>query len=76
MAPLAAEFTKSRKEDDPLFPTAAEHKFLVDRLGINVADDEYARNLERLMELFYSLRFSLSRSKRAGAATELAAVEV
>ena len=76
MAPLATEFTKSREEDDPLFPTAAERTFLVDQLGINVAADEYARNLERLMELFYSLRFSLSRSTRAGAAAELAAVEV
>lgn len=63
MAPLAAEFTKARTADEAGFPTGAERKVLADGLGIDIGDKEYARNLERLMELLFSLRFSLARSK-------------
>lgn len=62
MAPLAAEFTKARTSDEGGFPTAAEREVLTDEFGIDIGDKEYARNLERLMELLFSLRFSLSRS--------------
>lgn len=63
MAPLAKEFTKARPRDEAGFPTAAEKRVLADEFGIEIGDDEYSRNLERLMELLFSLRFSLSRSK-------------
>lgn len=62
MAPLAKEFTKVRAADEATFPTTAERKALADEFGIDIADKEYARNLERLMELLFSLRFTLSRS--------------
>lgn len=62
MAPLAKEFTKARALDETGFPTASERKALSDEFGIDIGDEEYSRNLERLMELLFSLRFSLSRS--------------
>lgn len=67
MEPLAKEFTKSRTVDQAGFPTIAERKVFIDELGIDIGDKEYARNLERLMELLFSLRFSLSRSTHAKA---------
>ena len=62
MAPLAKEFTKVRSADEAGFPTAAEREVLTGEFGIDIGDSEYARNLERLMELLFSLRFTLSRS--------------
>ncbi|WP_425644406.1 hypothetical protein [Agrobacterium leguminum] len=62
MAPLAEEFTKARAAEEAGFPTAAERKAFADEFGIDIADKEYGRNLERLMELLFSLRFTLSRS--------------
>lgn len=62
MAPLAKEFTKARDHDDDLFPTAIERKDLESLYGIKLGDEEYARNLERLMELLFSMRFILRRS--------------
>lgn len=75
MALLAAEFTKVLEIDKPTLPTAAERQLFIEQLGINIGDKEYARNLERLMELLYSLRFSLGRSSRPKANEELAVVE-
>jgi hypothetical protein len=75
MAPLAAEFTKARAVDEEGFPTFAERKVLTDEFGIDLGDKEYARNLERLMELLFSLRFSLSRSKLAKATDNLKIVD-
>ncbi|MEA5163530.1 SIR2 family protein [Cereibacter johrii] len=74
MAPLAAEFTKARVADEARFPTAAERKVLTDDIGIDIGDEEYSRNLERLMELLFSLRFSLSRSTLAKAKDNLKVV--
>ncbi len=74
MAPLAKEFTKARSTDQAGFPTAAERKVLADEFGIDIGDKEYARNLERLMELLFSLRFSLSRSILAQAKDNLKVV--
>lgn len=74
MAPLAAEFTKARVADVAGFPTGAERKALIEELGIDIGDKEYARNLERLMELLFSLRFSLSRSTLAKAKDNLKVV--
>ncbi|PDS35084.1 SIR2 family protein [Rhizobium anhuiense] len=62
MAPLAKEFTKTHDLDDAAFPTAAERKDLETIYGIKLNDAEYARNLERLMELLFSMRFVLRRS--------------
>lgn len=71
MAPLAAEFTKVRASDEDGFPTSAERKILVENLGVDISEKEFSRNLEKLMELLFSLRFSLSRSKLSGAAENL-----
>lgn len=75
MAPLASEFTKTHEQDVEGLPTAAERKLLVDELGIDIGAAEYARNLERLMELLHSLRFSLGRSSRGDAKVQLATIE-
>lgn len=74
MAPLAAEFTRVRTTVEAGFPTEAERKVLNDEFGIDISDKEYARNLERLMELLFSLRFSLSRSTLAKAKDNLKVV--
>jgi hypothetical protein len=74
MAPLAAEFTKARSADEAGFPSASERKVLTDDFGIDIGDKEYARNLERLMELMFSLRFSLARSNLARAKDNLKVV--
>jgi SIR2-like domain len=74
MAPLAAEFTKTRKEDVADFPTIAERKVFVEQLGIDISAKEYARNLERLMELLHSLRFALERSALEVSKKQLIAV--
>lgn len=72
--PLAKEFTKARKTDEAGFPTAAERKVLTEELGVEIGDKEYSRNLERLMELLFSLRFALSRSAHAKAKDNLTTV--
>lgn len=71
MAPLATEFTKPENTDMPGFPNSAERKILAEKFGINISDQEYARNLERLMELLFSLRFALSRNTLESAAANL-----
>ncbi|MBA7486539.1 hypothetical protein ES707_22099 [subsurface metagenome] len=75
MAPLAKEFTAVRKKDDQSFPTADERNVLLKQFGIDIGAAEYARNLERLMELLFSLRFVLVRSSLNDAATKLKTVE-
>lgn len=72
MAPLAKEFTKNREADDPSFPTAAERDLLLKQFGVDIGAEDYSRNLERLMELLFSLRFALERSSLDGAAAQLA----
>ena len=62
MAPLAKEFTMVHEPDNPSFPTAAERDLLSDQFGIDITAEEYSCNLERLMELLFSLRFALQRS--------------
>jgi len=71
MAPLAKEFTKKREADDPSFPTSAERDLLMNQFGIDISVDDYARNLERLMELLFSLRFVLNRSSLEGSVAQL-----
>lgn len=74
MAPLAAEFTKNRTPDDPAYPTAAERDVLQKQFGIDLEAAEYASNLERLMELLFSLRFFLDRSSLKDKEKNLAVV--
>lgn len=75
MAPLAAEFTKEHEQDVAGLPTNAERKVLLKQLGNNISAQEYARNLERLMELLHSLRFSLGRSSLEVSKKQLIVVE-
>ena len=74
MAPLAAEFTKTRETDDPCFPTAEERDLLSRQFGVDISAEEYSRNLERLMEFLFSLRFTLQRSSLESATAQLAIV--
>ena len=74
MEPLAKEFTKSREDDDPCFPTSDERELLLRKLGIDISAEEYSRNLERLMELLFSLRFALQRNSLREASAQLETV--
>ena len=74
MAPLAKEFTQSRETDDASFPTTEERELLLQQFGVDISAEEYSRNLERLMELLFSLRFALQRSSLESASTQLETV--
>ena len=74
MAPLAKEFTQSRETDDASFPTTEERELLLHQFGVDISAEEYSRNLERLMELLFSLRFALQRSSLESASTQLETV--
>lgn len=74
MAPLAREFTKMRDADDPAFPTLAERNLLFNQFGIDIGAEDYSRNLERLMEILFSLRFSLKRSSLESAEHQLSTI--
>lgn len=74
MAPLAKEFTEAREPDDPAFPTVAERDLLLQQFGIDIAAEEYSCNLERLMELLYSLRFALRHSSLKEAEAQLTVI--
>src|SRR3546814_707272 len=74
MAPLAKEFTKAREADDPAFPTAAERDLLLKQFGIDIAAEDYSSNLERLMELLFSLRFVFKRSSLKEASAQLSVI--
>ena len=71
MAPLAKEFTNKRETDDRSFPTKEERDLLLQQFGVDISDEEYSLNLERLMELLFSLRFALQRSSLVSANTQL-----
>jgi hypothetical protein len=82
MAPLANEFCSHPTIDEDIGleipPAWALDKGDVDflgKLGAKLATTEYARNLERLMELLHSLRFVFSRSDQAAHKVKLAKVE-
>lgn len=62
MVPLAKEFTQSRETEGPIFPTKDERNLLLQQFGVDINSEEYSRNLERLMEFLFSLRFVLQRS--------------
>ena len=71
MAPLAKEFTNKREIDDRSFPTKEERDLLLQQFGVDISDEEYSLNLERLMELLFSLRFALQRSSLESANAQL-----
>lgn len=75
MAPLSNEFVVEREEDEDSFPTKAERQFLEDEFGIDLGKDEFARNLERLMEVLFSIRFVLSKSSAADAEQKLETIK-
>ncbi|WP_295638322.1 SIR2 family protein [uncultured Methylibium sp.] len=63
MAPLAKEFLGAAPGvDDARFATAAEREALTKHLGFDLNAEEFASNLERLMEVLYSFQFVLMRS--------------
>lgn len=74
MAPLAHEFTKGHETDDPVFPSTSERELLLKQFGIDITAEDYSRNLERLMELLYSLRFVLGSSSLKDADDYLSAI--
>lgn len=75
MAPLANEFTKIRAEDEDGFPTKEERQKLETSIGIDITSKQYSRNLERLMELLFSLRFFLEKSSLEKSKEVLVTVE-
>lgn len=63
MAPLAKEFLGAAPgSDDARFPSAGEREALKNHLGFDLKSEEFASNLERLMEVLYSFQFVLKRS--------------
>lgn len=65
MKPLAQEFTTTNADTDEkknIFLTADEKKSLNDSCGLNVESEPYNGNLEALMEVLYSWKFSLGKS--------------
>lgn len=66
MAPMASEFVGTvGKDDDPLFTTEAERQTLLKTLGLKIVDEEYTRNLERLMETLLGFERILPNSTKA-----------
>ncbi|BBE35261.1 SIR2 family protein [Sphingosinicella microcystinivorans] len=85
MAPLAKEFCGYPLAPDPdaawdppeppAWALDAEDVAFLDKLGAKLAETEYARNLERLMELLHSLRFVFERSANEAHVASKAKVE-
>lgn len=76
MAPLAKEFLGAAPGfDDVRFPSAAEREALMKHLGFDLQAEEFASNLERLMEVLYSFQFVLKRSASKEMAKGNAAVD-
>lgn len=63
MVPLAKQFLQAPPgSNDVLFPSQAECDELNAHLGFDLSAAEFAGNLERLMEVLYSVQFVLQRS--------------
>lgn len=76
MAPLAKEFLAAQPGfDDLRYPSAAEREALIQHLGFDLKAEEFASNLERLMEVLYSFQFVLRRSTSEEMAKAKAAVD-
>jgi hypothetical protein len=66
MVPLAKEFLKAEPGfNDELYPSQEERETLSAHLGFDLDAAEFAGNLERLMEVLYSVQFVLQRSSNA-----------
>ena len=74
MPPLAKEFTEMSGSDDTVYPTAEELEVLMEQFGIDITAEEYTNNLERLMEILFSLRFVLESSSLEKADSRLIAI--
>lgn len=66
MGPLSQDFVGERDDDNDIYPTKAEREFLLEAFGIDLGADEFARNVERLMEVLFSLRFVLEKKCACG----------
>lgn len=66
MEPLAKEFMSICKPGVRTFPTRKERKQLNEKFGIDISTKEYSSNLERFMEILFSLRFILQQSAPDG----------
>lgn len=63
MKPLAEEFVRTvGDEKDEVFANKKERDVLKAQFGIDIEDAAYKQNLERLMEVLYSLQFVLKHS--------------
>lgn len=75
MAPIATAFLKEvGPTDESPFVSAAERKWLKDWLGLDIQAEQFARNLERLMESLYGARFVLAGTKEENPAKLLEVV--
>jgi len=74
MAPMAREFTAGG-DDHSIFPTPSERAVLLEHFGVDIAAAPYSRNLERLMELLFSVRFCLASSSLQSHADMLGVVD-
>jgi len=74
MVPLAKEFTELLHSDNTVFPPAADSELLQEQFGIDIAAENYSHNLERLMEVLFSLRFVLERSSLQDAIDQLSVI--
>lgn len=74
MTPLANEFTNVRADNDPALPNSEERNLLQTQFGIDIRAEDYSRNLERLMEVLFSLRFVLENSSQEIAITQLSII--
>jgi hypothetical protein len=69
MAPMAQAFlAKIGTDSDRSSMSRADRDMLHETLGLSVEADEYAKNLERLMEVLFSADFVLRRSTKPGLA--------
>ena len=57
MEPMAFEFYNIDNVDNEYFLLEADRKFLHDEFKINVLEDPFKRNIEKLMEVLFSLKF-------------------
>lgn len=74
MAPLSKEFLEEKAVPNDSFPIQAERQFLTQHFGINLSKPEFSQNLERLMEVLFSLRFILEKSTSDDSTTKLSVV--
>lgn len=76
MAPLASEFgTTIGKRADKKYLTASERQALLRRFGIDLTADPYVKNIEKLMEVLFSVKNVLNNSSRVGDEASLKLVD-